>query len=303
MTDRRIIEIHERPARVRFDTGCLVLEHGTGENTASTSVAVRDVDALILSHPQISISGAALSAVAEAGGIVVISGDDALPRGMLLPFGHHHAPARRLAAQAAATQPVLKRLWAEIVSEKIRGQAVVLARNGEEAGHLFGLANNVRSGDPDNIEGQAARYYWLRLFDDGFVRDREAPDANRLLNYGYAILRAFVTRALCAAGLHPGLGLHHHHRNNPFPLADDVMEPFRPVVDQEVVALVEAAGHRQPLDGATRRRLVAVIARNEFNFGKEKCVPAEYITQLAQRLAKVFEDERKDMGVEGLWHP
>lgn len=301
MTEARVIEVHERPARVSLDTGCLRIASGDGENAKEVSVAANDLAALILAHPQVSVTGAALAAVAEAGGTVIVSGSDALPAAILLPLRGHHAPARRLAAQAEASLPRRKQLWAEIVRAKIRGQAAVLAREGREAQPLLVLAQTVRSGDPTNAEAQAAVYYWPRLFDVNFRRDPELPDQNRLLNYGYAILRAFVARALCAAGLHPGLGLHHHHRNNPFVLADDLMEPLRPVIDAEVVALVRGDGPRMSLDTAVRRRLVAVVARDEFRFGAEKTVPATLVTLLAQRLARVFEDERADLGLADVW--
>lgn len=302
MTDGRIIEVNERPARVRLDTGRIIIEcESVDKEPIHVEVAACDVAALILSHPQIAVTGAALAAIAEAGGIVVIAGGDAMPRAMLLPFAGHHAPSRRLGAQWSASLPTRKRLWAEIVRSKIKGQAVVLQRHDLDSGPLLALAENVRSGDPDNCEAQAARYYWDRLFSESFVRVREAPDQNRLLNYGYAILRAIVARALCGAGLHPGAALHHHHRNNPFPLADDVMEFLRPVVDWEVAAVVESAGASQPLDGPLRRRLAAVVSRETFRFGSESWVPSTLALQVAQRLARVFEGERDTLGLETLW--
>ena len=302
MTDGRIIEVRERPARVRLDTGRLVIESELeGQEPVYAEVAACEIAALILSHPQVAISGAALAAVAEAGGVVVIGGEDALPRAMLLPFGGHHAPTRRLVAQWDAPLPLRKRLWAEIVRAKIAGQAAVLRRRGLDTSVLDSLAASVRSGDPDNHEAQAARYYWSRLWGEGFVRDREAQDQNRLLNYGYAILRAIVARALCGAGLHPGAALHHRHRNNPFPLADDLMEFLRPVIDSEVIALVEADGPKQPMDAPLRRKLAAVLAKEGFLFGRETWVPSTLALQAAQRLGRVFEGERDSLGLDRLW--
>jgi CRISPR-associated protein Cas1 len=232
---------------------------------------------------------------------VVIGGEDALPRAMLLPFGGHHAPTRRLAAQWDASLPTRKRLWAEIVRAKIAGQAAVLRSRNMDTIVLSSLAKTVRSGDPDNQEAQAARYYWSRLWGENFVRDREAQDQNRLLNYGYAILRAIVARALCGAGLHPGAALHHHHRNNPFPLADDLMEFLRPVVDSEIISLVEADGPYQPLDAPLRRRLASVLVQEEFRFGRETWIPATLAQQVAQRLGRVFEGKRESLGLDALW--
>ena len=249
------------------------------------------------------MTGVALAAIADAGGMVIVSGDDALPTAMLLPLSGHHAPARRLAAQGTVTTPRKKQLWSEIIRAKIRGQAAVLAREGLDVDPLLYLANKVRSGDPDNMEARAALIYWPRLFGERFRRDPDLPDQNRLLNYGYAIVRAFVARALCGAGLHPGLGLHHHHRNNPFCLADDLMEPIRPVIDAEVAALVRAGDISMPLDAPTRRRLVAVVARDEFRFGADRSVPATVITTMAQRLARAYEGERDDLELANLWAP
>lgn len=302
MTEGRIIEVRERPARVRLDTGRLVIESETRDREPlHAEIAAREVAALILAHPQIAISGAALAAVAEAGGVVVIGGEDALPRAMLLPFGGHHAPTRRLAAQWDASLPTRKRLWAEIVRAKIAGQAAVLRSRNMDTIVLSSLAKTVRSGDPDNQEAQAARYYWSRLWGENFVRDREAQDQNRLLNYGYAILRAIVARALCGAGLHPGAALHHHHRNNPFPLADDLMEFLRPVVDSEIISLMEADGPYQPLDAPLRRRLASVLVQEEFRFGRETWIPATLAQQVAQRLGRVFEGKRESLGLDALW--
>ena len=141
-------------------------------------------------------------------------------------------------AQLSASKPLAKQLWRQIVSAKIRMQGEILHRNGREAGAFDLLARKVRSGDPDNIEAQAARRYWKALFGPGFSRDQDAGAINGLLNYGYTVLRAIVSRAVCAAGLHPTLGIFHANRANAFALADDLMEPYRPLVDQLVLDLV-----------------------------------------------------------------
>ena len=148
---------------------------------------------------------------------------------MLLPLVGHHLQARRFVAQAAASVPTKKRLWRQIVRAKIELQAHTLETlHGDSAG-VRPLMRLVRSGDPENVEARAARAYWPLLFaDDDFRRDHERGDQNRLLNYGYTVLRAIVARAICAAGLHPALGLHHHNQYSAFCLADDLMEPFRP---------------------------------------------------------------------------
>ena len=140
-------------------------------------------------------------------------------------------------SQIAATRPLSKQLWRQIVCAKIRMQGEVLALNGRQAGAFDALARKVRSGDPDNIEAQAARRYWKALFGPDFTRDQDGGGLNGLLNYGYTVLRAVVSRAICAAGLHPTIGIFHANRANAFALADDLMEPYRPVVDHMVLAL------------------------------------------------------------------
>jgi CRISPR-associated protein Cas1 len=157
---------------------------------------------------------------------------------MLWPVAGYHAQQRRIEAQLAAPRPLCKRLWAQIVSAKILRQGWALERMGKPCGAFARLARQVASGDPENLEAQAARRYWPLLFGPDFRRDPAGEPPNGLLNYGYAVLRAATARAVVAAGLHPGLGIFHRHPNDAMPLADDLMEPFRPVIDVAVCGLV-----------------------------------------------------------------
>ena len=156
-------------------------------------------------------------------------------------------------------------MWQQFVKAKLEAQAQLLEyRSGTDYG-LRALAAEVRSGDPENVEARGARLYWRALFGDDFRRDREAEDLNRHLNYGYAVLRAITARAVCAAGLHPSLGIHHHNRYDAFCLADDVMEPFRPLVDRVVVNLNDRLGPDLPMDrDAKRALLLNLLERYEF---------------------------------------
>jgi CRISP-associated protein Cas1 len=201
-----------------------------------------------------------LGGLASAGGIFITCNERRLPAGMLLPLCGHHLQARRFQAQAIVPAPAKKRLWQQIVRAKIEIQAQTLERlHGDDAG-LRLLLPLVHSGDPENIEARAARRYWPLLFaDESFRRDWQAFDQNTLLNYGYAVLRAIVARALCAAGLHPTLGLHHHNQYNAFCLADDLMEPFRPVVDTVVARLVRQSGGPPTLDTPTKAALIDAL--------------------------------------------
>lgn len=226
----RILDIGGYGVRVRAETGWLVVESGAGERTG---VPIRDVAVVVLSTPAATVSGAVLSEVAEAGGVVVVCGRERMPTGLLEPLGAHSRRTGVLRMQVAA-RPLLKaRLWRRIVAAKIRSQARLLADCGLRDGELEAMARRVRRGDEGNAEAHAANRYWKRL--GLFVRrDRKAGDANALFNYAYAVLHAATVRALCGAGLEPGLGLKHRGAGNPHVLASDVMEPFRTAADRAV---------------------------------------------------------------------
>jgi len=159
-------------------------------------------------------------------------------------------------AQLASSRPLAKQIWAQIIKSKIRMQGHILASHGHEAGAFDLLARKVRSGDPDNVEAQAARRYWKVLFGPDFSRDQDAAGINSLLNYGYTVLRAVVSRAICAAGLHPTIGVFHANRANAFALADDLMEPYRPLVDQIVLGLVDSG--QSEVDAVAKQALTAI---------------------------------------------
>jgi CRISP-associated protein Cas1 len=164
----------------------------------------------------------------------VLCGPNHRPAALVWPVDGHHAQAGRMSDQAKATAPLKKRLWQQIVQAKILAQGATLSAVGAEAGGFRLLARKVRPGDPDNVEAEAARRYWPLLLGRDFRRDTDGDGLNGLLNYGYAILRAATARAVMAAGLHPSLGLMHANRGNAMVLIDDLMEPFRPIVDREV---------------------------------------------------------------------
>ncbi len=195
--------------------------------------------------------------LANRGIPAVLCGSNYLPVAWLWPVEGHYVQALRMRCQLEASQPLRKRLWQAIVRAKIEQQRNVLELCQASGEGLAALAPRVRSGDPDNIEAQAARRYWPLLFGSGFRRDRSAGGANAFLNYGYTVLRAAVARAVAAAGLHPSVGIHHSNRSNPFCLVDDLMEPFRPVVDFTVVRLT-ATGH-QEITSETKRALAGVL--------------------------------------------
>ncbi len=200
-------------------------------------VPLDDIAAVIATGHGTTLSAALLSELAARGTPFVTCSRNYLPAAILWPMQGHHQQQRRMEAQLAAAKPLAKRIWAEIVAAKIRGQAAVLAERGRNSTRLAVLAGRVRSGDPENVEAQAARLYWPLLMGTAFRRETEAAGANAMLNYAYTVLRGATARAIVAAGLHPGIGIFHRHPNNSMPLADDLMEPFRPVMDRVVHGL------------------------------------------------------------------
>lgn len=254
----RVIEIAEEGRHLSRERGFLVVSAGREE---VGRVPLDDIAAVLATARGTSVSVALLAALAERGLPFVVPGANFAPAALLWPVAGHHAVSRRMAAQIDRTRPMEKRLWAQVVAAKIRRQGWALQSAGRPAGAFVRLARLVRAGDPDNLEAQAARRYWKLLFGGDFRRDAEADGANALLNYGYAVLRAATARALCAVGLHPGLGIFHRHPENPMPLADDMMEPFRPAIDDTVRALLAdgIAGVTVP----AKRRLAAVLWQDE----------------------------------------
>ena len=203
-------------------------------------VPCEDVALLLVEHPGTTYSHAALVTLLRYDAAVVICGRDHLPAGLLLPFSEHTEVVWRIHDQLALRRPLRKQLWRQLVQAKIRAQARNLPSESNIRTRLLALAREVRSGDPQNVEAQAARSYWSAYFGDLFRRDPDGDGINALLNYGYAIVRAAIARAVVAAGLLPALGSHHANRSNAFCLADDLIEPLRPLVDAQVHELADA---------------------------------------------------------------
>src|SRR5487761_1503 len=285
MTDR-VLDISERPARLSVRNSQLSIRF---ERDEPVTIPLTDIAVVIVSHPQVSYTHAVLSGLALAGALFVTCDEKHLPVSMMLPLVTHSLQPERFAAQAALAVPVRKRIWQQIARAKIQAQARVLKeRTGEESG-LGALASQVRSGDPANLEARAARVYWQKVFGEiEFRRDREQDGLNACLNYGYAVLRAMVARAICGAGLHPSLSLHHHNRYDAFCLADDLMEPFRPVVDRVVAELRDARGPDVPLDRDSKRKILEELL-GRFEAEGESRTLFDWIGRVAASLAAAIE--------------
>lgn len=292
MTDNRIIDISESGARLTLKHRQLVISR---DDQPDATIPLDELAAIAVSNPQISLTQPVLAAISSAGAALIVCDGKHMPIGMMLPIVAHYVQSERFSQQADSSLPTRKRLWQQVVKAKIRAQGRLLAElHGDDNG-LYILAGQVKSGDAENLEGQASRIYWPVLFSDtSFRRDRDAPDQNRHLNYGYAILRAVVSRAICASGLHPSLGLHHHNRYDPFCLASDLMEPFRPVVDRAVVRLIDDCDPTSEFDRETRTELLGALT-GRFDLKGESRTLFDILARLASSLAGVFAGERKKL--------
>ena len=234
----RVVEVATDGRHLAVDRGFLTVAE---KDTEIGRVPLDDLAAVVANAHGLTYSNNLLVTLAARGVPMVLCGTNHRPAALVWPIDGHHAQAGRMSDQAKASAPLKKRLWQQIVQAKILAQGAALASVGAEAGGFRLLARKVRPGDPNNVEAEAARRYWPLLFGPDFRRDTDGNGLNGLLNYGYAVLRAGVARAVMAAGLHPSLGLMHSNRGNALVLIDDLMEPFRPLVDREV--------HRLKADG------------------------------------------------------
>lgn len=280
----RIVDIATDGRHLSAHRGFLIVEE---QRTEVGRVPLDDVAAVIVHAHGITWSTNLIVALAERGAILLLCGPNHSPVAVCLPIDGHHAQNGRMRAQWEAKRPLAKQLWKAIIVAKIRWQGAVLEANGRNAGAFDLLARKVGSGDPDNIEAQAARRYWGLLMGPDFRRDREAAGVNGMLNYGYAVMRAMCARAVVAAGLHPSIGVHHANRGNPFTLADDLIEPFRPLVDALTVRM-RAAGIESVTPEA-KRGFAGLIALDLPGTGGVVTTVSLAATRAAQTLAKSFQ--------------
>lgn len=247
-----------QPARLTCRAQQLAVEREEAGDTLT--FPLEDLAWIILDTPRVTLTGSLLSAIAEGGVALIVPDARHHPAGMLLSFHQHYAQAAVAHAQVGMSLPLKKRLWQRLVVAKIENQAAVLRALGEdEARALSAMAGRVASGDPDNLEAQAARAYWPLLF-KGFRRHDE-DRRNALLNYGYAVVRAALARACAATGLLPAFGVHHHSRLNAFNLVDDLIEPFRPSVDRMARARAEVE-NRPDLSVDDRRHMAGILTES-----------------------------------------
>lgn len=310
---KRTIEISQHPAHLTVKLEQLLIQPhddsppgpGPGPGARAGSIPCEDIGVVLVDHPQVTYSHAALAELARFDAVLIVCGRDHLPAGILLPLSDHSQVVWRLHDQLSIGKPLRKQLWTQLVKAKVLAQAANLREDQGQRGRLLALARKVRSGDPANIEAQAAKVYWSAWLGpplpegegrgEGFRRDPDGASPNNMLNYGYAVLRAAIARALVAAGLLPALGLKHHNRSNAFCLADDLLEPLRPIVDRRVRELVGVYG-RVELNPSIKVGLLEVLTLPA-RYGDEKGPLAVAIQRMIGSLVRCYGGESKELAI------
>ena len=286
----RIVEVGNDNRHLSVYRGFLLIQSkGPGPWQEIGRIPLDDILAVIVNAHGVSYTNNILEALADRGVPFVLSSDRHVPVAFLWPLEGHHLQAKRMECQLNASLPRKKNVWAAIVRSKILMQAQVLRMFGKPHGAMENYARDVRSGDPDNREALAARFYWSALFGDDFRRDRLAAGANVFLNYGYTILRSAMARAVIAAGLHPSVGVHHCNDGNSQRLVDDLMEPFRPLVDAKVALLKPEVDSELTPEG--KKALVSVL-HVDMRCPTGRTPVSVAMHQLAASLAQIFTEER-----------
>lgn len=252
---KRTIDISDGPTFLNIENDQLIL---TREKERIGSIPCEDIGVLLVDNRATTYTHPALLRLLARGAVIVLCGPDHLPAGILLPIEYNNLHTERLRLQVAAPLPLRKQLWRLIVIHKIKAQAGNLPADSPARARLLALAADVKSGDSSNCEGVAAKFYWPALMGGDFRRDPDGAWPNPLLNYGYMVFRAAVARAIVAAGLHPALGLYHSNRNNPFVLADDLVEVLRARVDRAVIEHLKTGADQ--IDQPAKRAILSLLA-------------------------------------------
>lgn len=256
---------------------------------------IEDIGVIVIDNKQITITSGLMSALLENNCAVITCDSHSMPIGLHLPLDCNTTQSERFRYQIEASLPLRKQLWQQTIQQKISNQAAVLKSfTDAEVKCMHIWANDVRSGDSENMEGRAAAYYWKSLFGhiDGFTRDRNGIPPNSILNYGYAILRAIIARSLVGSGLLPTLGIHHHNRYNSYCLADDIMEPYRPYIDRIVYSMVKKYGCDITLTKEIKSELLT-IPTIDVNIGAKNSPLMIAASQTTASLYKCFSGEQR----------
>lgn len=278
------------PAYLNLSSEQLMVKVTMPGSERKTSIPIEDIGVIVLDHQQISITHGALAALLENNVAVITCNSSHLPVGLMMPLDGHSLQNERFRAQLAASEPLKKQIWQQTISAKIRNQAKVLELQSLDNAKILIWSNEVKSGDGENHEARAAAWYWPRVFPElpGFIRDRAGEAPNQWLNYGYAVLRAVIARNLVGSGLLPTLGVHHANKYNAYCLADDIMEPYRPVVDLMIIEMMTKHERSTDITTEMKRDLLQIPAMDVLiNGSKSPLLVAAQLTTAS--LAQVFE--------------
>lgn len=286
-----------RPCHLRLRDGQLVAEYKGfkgQEDLPDKTAPVEDLGCVVLEHRQISISHALLDHLMQHNVAVITCDQRMMPSGLLLNLEGHSLQSERYRAQIEASEPLKKQLWQQTIQAKIRNQADVLQHWGIDPIFLRERVRQVKSGDTGNEEAVCSFHYWQRLFPAAwaFTRKREGPPPNNLLNYGYAVIRATVARALSGSGLLPTLGIFHRNRYNAFCLADDIMEPYRPYVDHTVRGIIEKTSHIDPMETEHKNLLLSILSADVWLDGQKSPLMVA-VQRTAASLARCYTGEQR----------
>jgi CRISPR-associated protein Cas1 len=294
---KKIIEISQAKTHLAIRYGQLVVNQDKKE---ISSIPCEDIGVLLVDHSGVTYTHSVFTELLRCGAAIVLCGGNHQPTGSLLPLESNTLQAERFARQIEAKEPVKKKLWQQIVRAKIKHQAKIVGKDSDIYKSLMALREQVRSGDPGNIEAQASRKFWQVFISTiDFKRDIDGPPPNNLLNYGYMVMRAAVARALCSAGLLPCLGIHHHNRYNAFCLADDVMEPFRGFVESKVKQICETQTAVDDLTQQIKAQLLEVLYQ-EVTIGETSGPLMVGLHRTAASLVRCFAGEQKEIDLPEL---
>ena len=263
---------------------------------ATAIIPIEDIGLMILDDQRITITQGLVEALLENNVALVTCDKSHLPTGLLLNLSGNQLQSAKFRVQINASEPLKKQLWQQTIKAKIANQAVFLRQNGIETGNMMHWINEVKSGDPDNLEARAASYYWKNAFPaiPGFRREREGIPPNNLLNYTYAVVRAIISRSLVGSGLLPTLGIHHRNQYNQYCLADDIMEPYRPFADALVAGIVKNGEDFSELNPSIKRQLLG-IATVDTAFDDERSPLMVAAQRTTASLARCFEGVEKKL--------
>lgn len=273
----------------------LVIKTESKEST----IPIEDIGFIVIDNPEIYISIPTLNLLIEKNTSVIICNGSHLPNGMFLNLNSHHIQQEIFRNQINASIPLKKQLWQQTIVEKIKNQGILLETITSRKNNFEFLASKVLSGDTSNMEGVAANFYWKSFFEIDFKRERFGDYPNNFLNYGYALLRAATARAISGSGLLNTLGIHHKSKYNAFALADDIMEPFRPIVDEKVFELMQKYDE-QELNTQLKAELLQILTRTVY-FKEEKSPLMVALQKTASSLQQCYNGQRKKIKYPKLW--